>query len=161
MHDLARQYTEMWIIFDVFHLQPPPRPTMYSGVGWGCCSDILEAVMGPSGAKTRYFLLFPRLKHAEYCCLISDKHKQHNQPQQATAPASLNSHIHMYAHMCVCIHMACGCAPTSLHIPTGPKNCLLFLLQPPLFVVLKRVFYLGVFSFVLFFAYLASGASAV
>ena len=38
---------------------------MYSGVGWGCCSDILEAVMGASGAKTRYFLLFPRLKHAE------------------------------------------------------------------------------------------------
>ena len=66
MHDLARQYTEMWIIFEVFHLQPPPRPTMYSGVGWGCCSDILEAVMGPSGAKTRYFLLFPRLKHAEH-----------------------------------------------------------------------------------------------
>ena len=65
MHDLARQYTEMWIIFEVFHLQPPPRPTMYSGVGWGCCSDVLEAVMGPSGAKTRYFLLFPHLKHAE------------------------------------------------------------------------------------------------
>jgi hypothetical protein len=63
----------------------------------------------------------------------------------------------MYAHMCVCIHMACGCAPTSLHIPTGPKNCLLFLLQPPLFVVLKRVFYLGVFSFVLFLRTLLRG----
>ena len=59
MHDLARQYTEMWIIFEVFPLQPPPRPTMYSGVGWGCCSDVLEAVMGASGAKTRYFLCFP------------------------------------------------------------------------------------------------------
>jgi hypothetical protein len=71
MHDLARQYTEMWIIFEVFHLQPPPpRPTMYAGGGGGCGSDILEAVMGPSGAKTRYFLLFPRLKHAEESIVI-------------------------------------------------------------------------------------------
>jgi hypothetical protein len=65
MHDLARQYTEMWIIFEVFHLQPPSRPTMYSGVGWGCCSDVLEAVMGAEWCQNQIFPLFPHLKHAE------------------------------------------------------------------------------------------------
>jgi hypothetical protein len=61
MPGLARQYTEMWIISEVFHLQTPPRPAMHSGVGWGCCSCVPEAVLAASGTKTRYFLCFPIL----------------------------------------------------------------------------------------------------
>jgi hypothetical protein len=65
MPDLARQYTEMWIISEVFHLQTPPRPSMHWGVGRGCCSYVPEAVVAADGAKTRYFLCFPILSHEQ------------------------------------------------------------------------------------------------
>jgi hypothetical protein len=45
MPDLARQYTAMWIISELFHLQTPPRPAMHSGVGWGCCSCVLWSLV--------------------------------------------------------------------------------------------------------------------
>jgi hypothetical protein len=56
---------------------------MYSGVGWGCCSDVLEAVMGASGAKTRYFLCFPILNTRSICI------PEINRKSSAQAPAGV------------------------------------------------------------------------
>jgi hypothetical protein len=62
MPGLARQYTEMWIISEVFHLQTPPDLLCTQAwARWGCCSCVPEAVLAASGTKTRYFLCFPIL----------------------------------------------------------------------------------------------------